>query len=239
MSPEVLLKGTFLALEQCGLLLRDANILYQNGSYASTIVLAAFAHEELGRHRMLLDFWRRARSGKGTFTAVQIKKACDDHVTKQREGMSGTTITSSGIRELSQAMSSNHPSSSEFQDAKENLDTRIKSKQKRTPDDRHAQRESALYVEPVSETEWNRPADKSATVAWEFLREAVGAYALQYHKGFVAPTGAILKVTDPALYSALEQWPDRPTLYPASKLIDDTLPIPESNNAHDEQNGRP
>jgi len=92
MSPEVLLKGTFLALEQCGLLLRDANILYQNGSYASTIVLAAFAHEELGRHRMLLDFWRRARSGKGTFTAVQIKKACDDHVTKQRHHLGSASF---------------------------------------------------------------------------------------------------------------------------------------------------
>ncbi len=43
MSPEELLKGTFYALEQCGLLLRDANILYRSGSYASTIVLAAFS----------------------------------------------------------------------------------------------------------------------------------------------------------------------------------------------------
>jgi hypothetical protein len=29
MSPETLLKGVVYALEQCGLLLRDANILYR------------------------------------------------------------------------------------------------------------------------------------------------------------------------------------------------------------------
>ncbi len=43
MSPEDLLKGTFCALEQCGLLLRDTNILYRSGSYPSTVVLTAFA----------------------------------------------------------------------------------------------------------------------------------------------------------------------------------------------------
>src|SRR5258706_15105105 len=113
MTPEDLLKGTFLALEQCGLLLRDANILYQNGSYASTIVLAAFAHEELGRHHMLLGLWRRAHNGKETFTADWIKEACKKHEIKQKAGMSGTTITS-GISKLLQVISSNHPSSLEF-----------------------------------------------------------------------------------------------------------------------------
>ena len=33
-TPEYLLKGAAYALEQCGLLLRHANLLYRNGSYA-------------------------------------------------------------------------------------------------------------------------------------------------------------------------------------------------------------
>ncbi len=94
MSPEELLKGTFYALEQCGLLLRDANIQYRNGSYASTIVLAAFAREELGRYRILLDFWRRARDGKETFhrrpDTECLRRPCDQaasgYVEHQYEG---------------------------------------------------------------------------------------------------------------------------------------------------------
>jgi AbiV family abortive infection protein len=221
MSPEDVLKGAFYALEQCGLLLRDANILYRNRSYASTVALASFACEELGRHRILLDLWRRSRDGKEPFTADQICDACDDHLTKQRKGMSGTTLKS-GINKLLQAISSNHPSSPEYQDADAKLRKIIEVKQKRTPGDRHDKRMAALYVEPKSETWWNRPAEMSATVAWEFLKDAVNDYAQQYHKGFVAPSDAILKVTDLELYNALEQWSDRPKLQ-----APEFLPYPE------------
>jgi hypothetical protein len=39
-SAAFLLKGTVYALEQCGLLLRDASILYRSRSYASAMTLA-------------------------------------------------------------------------------------------------------------------------------------------------------------------------------------------------------
>ena len=55
-TADFLLKGYALALEQCGLLLRDAVLLYENKSYANAVVLAAFAREELGRSRILLSF---------------------------------------------------------------------------------------------------------------------------------------------------------------------------------------
>jgi AbiV family abortive infection protein len=210
MSPEDLLKGAILALEQSGLLLRDANVLYRNRSYANAVVLAALAQEELGRHRILLDLWRLARGGE-TVTVDRIKKACKEHVTKQERGTSGTTLKS-GISELLQAISSNPPSSREYQDADAKLTQMAEAKRKRTPSDRHNQRMAALYVEPISEVGWNRPADTSATAAWEFLKEAVNSYSDQYHEGFVAPEDAIMKVTDPELYNALEQWPDRPKL---------------------------
>lgn len=62
-TSQFILQGAAYALEQCGLL-RDANILYRNGSYASAVVLTAFAREELGRYRILLDLWRRASAGE-------------------------------------------------------------------------------------------------------------------------------------------------------------------------------
>jgi AbiV family abortive infection protein len=211
MTPEDLLKGAFYALEQCGLLLRDANILYRNRSYANTIVLAAFAHEELGRHRILLDLWRVAHGGKETVTTKQIKRACKEHETKQERGMSGTTLKS-GIKGLLEAIAKSDPPSPEYDALDAELRKIIKAKQKRTPNDRHDMRIAALYVEPVSETRWNRPADTSAIVALEFLREAVNDYSRQCHKGFISPRDAILERTDPELYSALEQWSDRPKL---------------------------
>jgi hypothetical protein len=129
----------------------------------------------------------------------------------------------SGMANLLAAMHKD-PLSSEFQDANAKLDKIVEAKQKRTPNDRHAQRKKTLYVEPISETQWNRPGDTSAIVVFEFLRDAVNDYSLECGN----MQDGILENTNPELYAALEQWPDRPTLYPASELIDATLAIPES-----------
>jgi AbiV family abortive infection protein len=91
-TPQYLLEGYAYALEQCGLLLRDANILYQSGSSANTVVLAAFAREELGRSEILLDLWKQVLGGKN-FTTEYIRKRCDDHETKQRAGMLSVVLT--------------------------------------------------------------------------------------------------------------------------------------------------
>ena len=55
-TPQYLLKGAVYALEQCGLLLRDANTLYRSGSYSNAVVLAALAYEELGHWKYFLGF---------------------------------------------------------------------------------------------------------------------------------------------------------------------------------------
>src|SRR2546426_1074425 len=85
-SSDYLLRGAVFALEQCGLLLSDARVLCEHGSYASAVVLAAFTREELGRYRILRGLWRRTMAGE-SFSVKQIRKRCDDHVEKQREGM--------------------------------------------------------------------------------------------------------------------------------------------------------
>ncbi len=203
MSPEDLLKGTFYALEQCGVLLRDANILYRNGSYASTIVLAAFGREELGRYRILLDLWRRSRDRKETFSADQIGKACDDHVTKQQAGMLSVNVRAdrdSGLGKILRAKMENHPHSEEYQSAEVELNRINEIKIKRTPHERHGKRMSALYVEPESETQWNRPADESSPLAaHDFLQDAVNDYSVQYHQDYINSQDSILKDLDPEL----------------------------------------
>src|SRR6267142_3487202 len=94
-SPQYLLEGAVYALEQCGLLLRDANLLYRNGSYASAVALAAFAREELGRWKILLDLRSKALRREHP-TIKDIQSHCDNHVRKQEAGMASITMRAHG-----------------------------------------------------------------------------------------------------------------------------------------------
>ncbi len=211
-TPQFILKGAWYALEQCGLLLRDANVLYRSGSYASTIALTAFAREELGRSSILLDLWRRASAGEAITTA-QIKEDCDNHVTKQEAGMLSLTLRGdrdSGIGKILEAKRKNLPQSAEWAKAEAELNRIDETKKKRTPSDRHEKRMKALYVEPISDTEWNRPAATSALTAHDFLVDAINDYAGRCDRYFASDE--ILKQDDPELYDALKQWSGAPAL---------------------------
>jgi AbiV family abortive infection protein len=215
-TAEYLLKGYALALEQCGLLLRDAVRLYESGSYATAVVLTAFALEELGRSQILLDLWRRQRGGSPV-TLENIRDACEDHVAKQRAGMLSMTLTANretALGKILTARQTNAPQSQEWKDADAALKQIDEKKAKRTPDDRHNKRMAALYVEAKSSSEWNRPADISAKMAHDFLQEAVNDYAGRYDQGYITSAQSILEHIEPELYNALEQLTDRPRLAP-------------------------
>jgi AbiV family abortive infection protein len=212
-TPQYLLEGAVYALEQCGLLLRDANTVYRSGSYASTVVLAAFAREELGRSRILFDLRKQVIAGK-KFTVEEIREHCEDHVTKQRAGMLSTvmrTVTESGLGKLLQVRMKTHPQSTESRGASAELDEVTDRIGKRTPQARHEQRMAALYVQPDSVSgKWNRPGMvTSLPVARDFLTDAVNDYSGLYQNRYNMD---LLKGIDPELYSALAQWPDRPKL---------------------------
>ena len=212
-TAQFILEGSEYALEQCGLLLGGANVLYRNGSYASAVVLTAFAREELGRSSILRDLWRQA-SRRETLTVEQLQQACDDHVAKQRAGMLSITMRAdkdSGLGKILSARITADRQSPEAQKADADL-TRIDEViKKRTPGDRHEKRMAALYVEPISEKRWNRPAKTSASSAWELLCDARNDYSLRCDQ-------VNLKESDPDLYNALAQWPDRPKLEPPPEI---------------------
>jgi AbiV family abortive infection protein len=215
-TPEYLLKGFALALEQCGLLLRDAVLLYKNKSYANAVVFAAFAREELGRSQILLNLWRKQLGGSPV-TVDDIEKTCEDHVAKQRAGMLSMTMTAERGTVLGNILNhrmTNHPQSKKFKKADAALKQIDERKAKRTPDDRHSKRMRALYVEPKSSTDWNRPADVSATHAHNFLRDAANDYSGRYHQGYIAPSASVLRDIDQDLYDALDRLTDRPRLSP-------------------------
>jgi AbiV family abortive infection protein len=210
-TPEYLLKGSLLALEQCGLQLRDAVRLYEAGSNANAVVLANFAREELGRHRILLDLWRRCFGGSPV-TLEEIQ-AVDDHVEKQRAGMRSSTISGNigtGLGKILTTRRTVAPQSREWKEADAALKQITEIKDKRTPDDRHRQRMEALYVEPKSGNQWNRPDDTSASEAHTCLQEAINDYSGAHERFKIG--GWILKHDDPDLDHALEQLIERPEL---------------------------
>jgi AbiV family abortive infection protein len=215
-TADFLLKGYALALEQCGLLLRDAVLLYKNKSYANAVVLAAFAREELGRSQILLGLWRR-RLGGSPVTIGDIENACDNHVEKQKAGMLSTTMRAdrnTGLGKTLTDRTTNPPQSQEFKDADATLNRIDKQTAKQTPTKRHSKRMRSLYVQPTLGSDWNRPADVSATDAHNFLQDAVNDYSGRYHQGYITSDQSILNNIDQELHDALDRLTDRPQLPP-------------------------
>jgi hypothetical protein len=116
----------------------------------------------------------------------------------------------SGLGKILNAKFTNHPRSQEWQEAGAQLNRIDETMRKRTPSERHNRRKSALYVEPLSETNWNRPASTLKSEARDFLMDAVNDYAGPHER--FQPGSPILMATDPELYQALQGWPDRPAL---------------------------
>src|SRR5262245_19913326 len=85
-SPQSLLVGSLLALQQSSLLLTDAVVIAESGRYATAVGIALLAREELGRCRILRTLWREAIVAPSNVTVERVVSACEtDHLKKQRE----------------------------------------------------------------------------------------------------------------------------------------------------------
>jgi AbiV family abortive infection protein len=201
-TPRDLLEGAAYALEQCGLLLRDANVLYRNSSYPSAVALAAFAREELGRWKILRKLRTEVLGGKH-LTIKDIQDACGDHESKQRAGALSISMKADRNSQLGKLI---HTFTAA---ATEQLEKLRRQKGKRIPSERHKQRMTALYVDPIPGG-WNRPAKEvTQDIAYNDLQEAANDYRGPYDR-YTNPENH--KPDDPGFYSALEHWTDRPTL---------------------------
>jgi AbiV family abortive infection protein len=212
-AEQSLLHGAVYSLEQCGRLLRDAALLYKNGSYATALTLAAFAREHLGCWKILLELRKRVLAGE-SLTVEDVRTASDDHVRKLRVGMTSLTVrsdSSSRVRKVLEARMEAPVGSKQRKEADQEVDGIDDRKWKRTPNDRHDLRIKALYVDILSEQRWNQPAREiSQTAAFEFLVDATNDYELQRQRRYML--SPLMKSGDPELHEALAQWHDRPEL---------------------------
>ena len=109
-TAQSLIRGAVYSLEHCGVLLGDAKVLYENGSYATALAVGAFAREELGRWRVLLKLRKQVLDG-ASLSVEDIREACNDHVRKQESGMTSLTMRAdnkSGLGKLLQDLSLIH-----------------------------------------------------------------------------------------------------------------------------------
>ena len=210
-SADVLLKGAWYSIEQCGCLLRDAVTLYSKQRYASAVALALLAREELGRYRILLELWRKAVNGKPV-SVDDAQAACEDHVIKQRKAQLSVVYRAEGggVAELLRVRLNARPASPEWKKADEQLKQLDEKKLKRTPSDRHSTRMRAMYVD-INDggTDWNRPAAFLEGEASSCIVDAVNDYAVQVDK---LNQIEMLKEEDASLVSALDAWVDKPPL---------------------------
>jgi AbiV family abortive infection protein len=212
-TAQSLLHGAVYSLEQCGRLLRDARLLYENLSYATALVFASFAREELGRWTMLLALRKRVLAGASP-TVEEIKDSLGDHGRKQERGMRGVVLRGNnraGVGKLVQSYMKAPLGSKEGKEADQQIKKIGQQKSKRTPDERHRLRMNALYVDLLSEEQWNQPAREiSRTTAYEFLNDAIGDYEVERQQGYTELP--LVKSVDQELHDALVRWSDRPEL---------------------------
>jgi AbiV family abortive infection protein len=209
----VLLKGAWYALEQCGNLLRDALLLYRARAYSSAVALAMIGREELGKHRMLLEEWRKSQETGKLPSLEAIQTACADHIDKQRRAVLGLTFIGEGGSALDAAIRTqmkHKPQDKEYLEAEKVIQAALKSVAKRAPDDRHAARMHALYVDlKDSDADWNRPLDITQDESKKLVGDAANDYAGQRDR---LNPDLLRGMGDPTLAEALEAWKERPAL---------------------------
>src|SRR5713101_7971274 len=81
LSADVLTKGAIYAMEEAWILLRDAVLLIQNKRYPSSLVLATFCLEQLGRAEIYRENAKRASTGKPV-TLGSMGTALTEHLPK-------------------------------------------------------------------------------------------------------------------------------------------------------------
>jgi AbiV family abortive infection protein len=212
-AADVLLKGAVYALEQCGILIRDAAELYRAKAYSSTVALAMIGREELGKYLMLMEEWSKVGSSAKPPTVEAIQDACDDHIGKQKRAVLGLAFTAdrpSAFGKAIEAQIKYKPQDAEYQAAEKVIQECLEVMAKRAPGARHKSRMQALYVDlDDSGSAWSRPSEVPQGECKKLLNDAANDYANQMRR--MNPDW-LRGMGDRKLADALEGWPARPKL---------------------------
>jgi AbiV family abortive infection protein len=207
-----LLKGVWYSLEQCGRLLKAAAVLYKEGDYSTAVGVAMFAREELGKHRILRAEWKKSVDTGKPPNVDEIRRACEDHVEKQKQGQMSVTLMTESPSALDTALrtrATSRPGDPGFKAADEVIQTAVETKAKHAPAERHEKRLEGFFVDLEQwGARWKRPSKRiSQDEAKRLLDDTANDYAGQRDR---FTNTALLE--DSKLVAALEAWSDKPAL---------------------------
>ncbi len=140
LSNEKILAGVFFALRQAWELLSAARILHRAGKFSSAYGLAVFCREEIGKSKLLEQYWRGSAAGSPVFPQDLNSGDLRSHAGKLR---AAGKILSEGM--ISQGTPD--PTSKEGQELAHRLHEINISARERDPEKTHRGRLRAFYVE--------------------------------------------------------------------------------------------
>jgi AbiV family abortive infection protein len=215
-AASVLLEGAWYSLEQCGLLLKSAVALYWEKDYSTAVSVAMLAHEELGKHRILRDEWKKAVQTGQLPSVEQVRQIYKGHIEKQKKGQGSVILNAPSASVLGGAIRTmvekgRTPADPEYQKADKLIRTVVDAKEKHAPGERHEKRLEGIFVDlEDSGTAWKRP---SKTISQEEANMLLTNAANNYS----GPRGRLSNpacLEDSELAKALEAWSDKPELPP-------------------------
>lgn len=227
-TEKTLIEGVWFAMEQAGRLLGSSVCLYGANDFGSAIALGMFAHEELGRSRILLDMADEVHRG-AMIDTEGLRRRCNDHLEKQRRGAFSVTYGGSQGEPLADALNvrmKSNPGSAEYEAAQAAIDEASAAIAKAQPSQRHSDRLGAVYLDLASDGRtWKRPMEIGKQAAFERLNAAANDYSVgkQWFEEpllntnderllAVYPKFALLRQSKPAgLVMPPTIWPPMPT----------------------------
>ena len=164
---ENILEGAYYAMEQAGRLLTDAVSLYEQRRWPSSLVLAVFSMEELGKAETL---YRRALDAEetGAKSVEHVMSGQSHHATKLREGRGLLTIDAS-VGFWGEPPDPDSPENAAImRQLAETQEIAVRN----APREAHQARMRALYVDLGNDEVWIRPVDTPPNDAYLIVSAA-------------------------------------------------------------------
>ena len=204
LSTRCIVKGAYYAMEQSGRLLVDAVHLYEARRWSSSLVLAVFSLEELGKAEMLLA--RAIDAGEnGQKNLAEVMAGIARHATKLKSGRGPTTVTASvgfwgDVPE---------PNTEEMTELERRLAEADRIALEHAPAAAHEARMRALYVDFGDFNMWTRPVETSSDDAYLLVSAASIEYDVRRRK-FIDPTNPAVARAVRELGDLLPRLPEAP-----------------------------
>jgi len=199
-----IIEGAYYAMDQAGQLLNDAVVLYERKRWPSSLMLAVFSLEELGKAEALLC---RARDSvdTGPKNVQDVMAGLAAHRTKLRTGRGPLTITAT----ISFWGDIPEPGTREMAEIEQRLADADRIAQENAPREAHEARMRALYVDLGDGELWQRPTETTSKEAYLMLSAASVEYGVRRVK-FVNPTDAVVRQAQIDLVGRLPRLPEAP-----------------------------